>query len=134
MSLHATLHVAIYKDGGIYKHWSLFVEGPTDEEKIILHIMGSSTRYWFEMRKSNARASSTIAELVTLCDVPVSKIGAIKEAARTAPIHNESPGYNCQDFVLDLLRDLEAKKIVDSKDMEYMKKKEILIEKQEGFA
>lgn len=109
------------------------MDGPKDEEKIILHIMGSSTRYWFEMRISDAAASSKISEMVSLCTVPASKIGAIKEAARKAPIHNEYPGYNCQDYVLDLLDDLEAKGIVDEHDAEYKKQKKILKEKQEGL-
>ena len=45
MPSSAGIHVAIYDDGGIYKHWSLFIDGPGDSEKTILHIMGSSTKY-----------------------------------------------------------------------------------------
>lgn len=70
MSSIAGLRVAIYNDGGVYKHWSLFIDGPTDAEQTILHIMGSSTNYRFEMRHSNARKSTTLSELIYLCDVP----------------------------------------------------------------
>lgn len=134
MSSTVKLYVAIYKDEGVYKHWSLFVDGPTNAEKTILHIMGSSTRYRFEMRNSDAKSSASLSELISLCDVPVSKVGAVKEAASKAPIHNEYAGYNCQDYVLDLLDDLEAKNIIDGKDAAYKKKKEVVKSKQEGLA
>lgn len=134
MSSIAKLHVAIYQDEGVYKHWSLFIEGPTAGEKTILHILGSSTRYRFELRTSDARRSASLSELIPLCDVPTSKISAIKEAGRTMPIHNEYAGYNCQDYVLDLLDDLEGKNLIDGNDAEYKKRKEVVKSKQEGLA
>lgn len=69
-----------------------------------------------------------------MCDVPISKVAAIKETAKNATIHNEFPGYNCQDYVLELLDDLEGKKIINGNDANYKKKKELLISKQEGLA
>lgn len=134
MSSTAGLYVAIYNDEGVYKHWRLFINGPTDAEQTILHIMGSSTNYRFEMRVSDARKSGTLSELIYLCDVPVSKVTIIKEVAKKAPIHNEFPGYNCQDYVLDLLDDLEGKRIIDGNDANYKKKKEVVKSKQEGLA
>lgn len=133
MSPTAKIYVAIYEDEGVYKHWNLFVDGPTDTEKTILQIMGSSTNYRFEMETSNARDIKNHSELIPLCDVPASKIGAIKEAAEQAPIHNGYPGYNCQDYVLELLDDLEERGIIDGRDAEYQKKKEIVRSKQEGL-
>ncbi|EDN02499.1 hypothetical protein I7I51_07495 [Histoplasma capsulatum] len=127
------LHVAIYHSG-VYKHWSLFVEGATDSEKIILHAMGSSTRYRFEMRNSNARESKSLAELVYLCDVPAFKVEAIKDTAKNAVIHNEFAGYNCQDYVLELLDDLEAEGIIDGGDATYAANKASVKGKQEGLA
>lgn len=58
---------------------------------------------------------------------------AIEEAAEQAPIHNEYPGYNCQDYILELLDDLEAKRIIDGKDVSYKKKKGVVQNKQEGL-
>lgn len=133
MSSTAGLHVAIYNDGGVYKHWSLFINGPTDAEQTILHIIGSSTRYRFQMRNSDSRKSASLSELIYLCDVSASKIDVIKEAAEKAPIHNQYPGYNCQDYVLELLDDLEAKRIIDGKEANYKKKKEVVKSKQEGL-
>ncbi|KAI2844078.1 hypothetical protein CBS147321_7948 [Aspergillus niger] len=133
MSSTSGLHVAIYNDGGIYKHWSLFIDGPTDPEKTILHIMGSSTRYRFEMRNSNARNSTTLLELVYLCHVDNSKISAIKDAAQEITIHNEAPGYNCQDYILELLDELEEKKIIDRSNASYKRNRKKVEDKQEGL-
>lgn len=96
--------------------------------------MGSSTRYRFETRNSDARQSNSLVELVYLCDVDPSKISAIKDAAKNAVIHNEYPGYNCQDYVLELLDDLEGKGIIDRNHANYTQNKEYLKGKQEGLA
>lgn len=127
------VHVAFHHDEGVYKHWGLFMDGPTNSDQIVLQIMGSSTNYRFDPITSDPRESDTLEELIHLCDVPVSKMDAIKDAARNAPIHNEYPGYNCQDYVLDLLDDLEDKGIIDKRDKKYQQKKEIVKSKQEGL-
>ncbi|OJD09895.1 hypothetical protein ACJ73_10032 [Blastomyces percursus] len=134
MSSTFGLYVAIFDDGGVYKHRSLFIDGSTDAEKTILHVMGSSTRYRFDMRNSNAHKSATLSEMVHLCDVDKFKIGAIKDAAKNVVIHNEYSGYNCQDYVLDLLDDLEEKDIIDKNEVNYRHNKEAVRGKQEGLA
>lgn len=128
------LHVAIYKeDEGVYKHWGLFVDGPTKDEKIVFQIEGSSTRFRFEREFSNPRTSEGLLELIYLCHVPVDNIGAIDQAAEGATIHNEYPGYNCQDYVLELLGDLERKGLIDGGDVRYRKQKDLVESKQEGL-
>jgi len=101
--------------------------------------MGSSTNYRFEMRTSTNPArdeSETLSELIHLCDVPTAKITAIKEKAQELPIHNEYPGYNCQDYVLELLDELEEDEngIINGNDQGYMERKEAVRNKQEGLA
>ncbi|KAM5430995.1 hypothetical protein McanMca71_006585 [Microsporum canis] len=95
--------------------------------------MGSSTRYRYEMRDSNARDSKTLVELIHLCDVDTSQFDAIKEAAETAIIHNEHSGYNCQDYVLELLDALEDRGCIDGNDTAYQERKETVKAKQEGL-
>ncbi|EAS31898.3 uncharacterized protein CIMG_07377 [Coccidioides immitis RS] len=82
MSLTVGLYVIIFDDGGVYKHWSLFIDGPTDAEKIILHVMSSSTRYCFDMRNSNTHKSATLLEMIHLCNMDTSKISMIKNVAK----------------------------------------------------
>lgn len=124
MSSSVGLYVAIYSEGGVYKHWSLFIDTPEDSEKTILHIMGSSTNYYFDMRTSDARRSKSLSELVFLCRVDAAAVGAIKDAGKKAVIHNEFPGYNCQDYVIELLDALEEEEIIDGKDKDYKKNKD----------
>lgn len=129
----AKLQVAIYNDQGVYKHWSLFFDGPSDDEKIIFHIMGSQNRYRYEKRVSDPRQSSSLVELLSLCQVDTSSLGEIEELAGTAKIHNEFDGYNCQDYVLDLLKALENEGIIDKQDKNYRKQRGKLRSKQEGM-
>ncbi|KAJ5594731.1 uncharacterized protein N7459_000939 [Penicillium hispanicum] len=127
-----SLYVAIYNDEGIYKHWNLFLDGPTTSQKIMLEAMGSSTRYYFQQRIEDARASDILHELIYMCDVPVSTLDAI-QLAKSLPIHNEYPGYNCQDFVLELLGELETRGVIGGDDREYQRRKEVVAGKQEGL-
>lgn len=129
----AGLYVAIYNDGGVFKHWSLFVDGPSAEEKVIFHIMGSSQRYRHESRQSNARQSASLLEMVPLCRIETSKLSDIEAAAQNTVIHNEAPGYNCQDYVLELLDTMEEEGIIDGSDKKYRKNKNAVRGKQEGF-
>ncbi|OOG00558.1 hypothetical protein ASPCADRAFT_401539 [Aspergillus carbonarius ITEM 5010] len=133
MSSMADVYVVIYRNRGLYNHWSLFIDGPTEEEKLILHIVGSSTRYRFEVRDSNAHKSGSLIEKIELCQVDASKTADIHRIAEQQTIHNEAPGFNCQDYVLELLGSLENSGIIDETDPEYMKQKEIVKSKQEGL-
>ncbi|OAX80546.1 hypothetical protein ACJ72_05117 [Emergomyces africanus] len=129
----AGLNVAIYNDSGVYKHWLLFIDGPTHAEKFILQAMGSSGHYRFEMENLDAHKLLNLSEMIHLCDVDTSDINTITEVARTATIHNEFPGYNCQDYVLELLDGLEEKNIIDASNENYRKSKEVVKGKQEGL-
>ncbi|KAK1138462.1 hypothetical protein N8T08_002497 [Aspergillus melleus] len=132
MASTAELSVAISKGGGLYKHWGLFVEGPTDEQKIVLQVEGSTNRFRFERELKNARTADGIVELIPLCEVPLSSISAIDQAAAEAPIHNLYTGYNCQDYVIDLLDILEAMELISGEDAQYQAQKALVLSKQEG--
>jgi hypothetical protein len=95
--------------------------------------MGSSTSYRFEMRNSDPRQWDTILEVIYMSHVSASDGPAIKEAGKNAVIHNEAPGYNCQDYVLELLDELEERGIIDGSDGGYGERKAYVKSKQEGF-
>ena len=71
--------------------------------------------------------------MIHLCGVPISNIAAIDRAAEQAPIHNQYPGYNCQDYVLELLDDLEGRNLINGRDANYQRQKALVIGKQEGL-
>ncbi|RAL12209.1 uncharacterized protein BO97DRAFT_443232 [Aspergillus homomorphus CBS 101889] len=76
MSATAGLYVAIYGNS-IVRHWGLFIDGPTETTKTILHITNRSGSFVLEIRNSNARYARSLLELVYLCTVDVSKIDEI---------------------------------------------------------
>ena len=55
------------------------------------------------------------------------------QVARAATIHNEAPGYNCQDYVLELLDALEEEELINGNDANYQRQKALIHSKQEGL-
>ncbi|KAI9043717.1 uncharacterized protein KD926_003067 [Aspergillus affinis] len=133
MASTVELRVAIYNnEGGVYKHWGLFIDGPTAEQKIDLQVEGSTNRFRFDRKLENALTTDGIVGLIPLCEVPLSSIGAIDQAAAEAPIHNPYTGYNCQDYVVDLLDSLEEMELTNGKDAKCQASKSLVLSKQEG--
>lgn len=133
MTPKAKISVGIYKGGGVYKHWRLFVEGSEEDDHLILHIIGSSQRFRFEMRAPDANDSSTLLEMVPLCEIPADKVERLVKVAQNQEIHNDIPAFNCQDWILDLLETLERKTIIDGKDEDYKENRQRLKGKAEGY-
>ena len=134
MSSTVSIYVAIHDDGGVYKHWGIFIDEPQEAEKLLLHVKGSDGRFRYEPEMKDARRSRSLVELVYLCDVDVAKTSSIKTVASKVPVHNEIRGWNCQDYVLDLLDALEDGAIVNNQDAGYKKQKNLVRGKQEGLA
>lgn len=72
MSSTAGLHVAIYNDGGIYKHWSLFINGPTDANKqsSTSWVLLPTTASKWETRTPENRRRSLNRSTYAMCLLP----------------------------------------------------------------
>ncbi|RHZ51901.1 hypothetical protein CDV55_103708 [Aspergillus turcosus] len=127
------IYVAIFQDDGVYKHWALFIDEPQADETL-LNVRGSDGRFRYEPEKRDDRHSETLVEQVYLCEVDVAKANTIRDVARKVPVHNEISGWNCQDYVLDLLDELEESKVMDTEDEVYRRQKSYVQGKQEGLA
>ncbi|KAJ5105242.1 hypothetical protein NUU61_002589 [Penicillium alfredii] len=123
--------VSIHDDDGVYKHWAVFIDGIND--KALLHVKGSDGRFRYEPETRDARRSKSLVELVHLCNVDVAKISEIKAVAGQVIVRNESRGWNCQDYVLELLEALEEKGLVGG-DVHYFEQKAYLEAQLEGLA
>lgn len=134
MSSAVSIYVAISISDGVYKHWGVFIDAPREEDKIFLQVAGSDGRFRYELETRDVRRSEGLVELLPLYDVDVAEINSIKTVASQVTVHNEIRGWNCQDYVLDLLEALEKEAIVNSKDARYKKQKDLLCGKQEGLA
>ncbi|KAJ5468089.1 hypothetical protein N7475_005841 [Penicillium sp. IBT 31633x] len=128
------IYVAISLGDGVYRHWGLFIDAPQDEDKILLQAAGSDSRFRYESEMKDSRNSEGLVELIPLCDVDLAEITCIKTIASQVTIHNDIRGWNCQDYVLDLLEALEKQQVVDSKDTTYQKQKRLVSSRQEGLA
>jgi hypothetical protein len=127
------VYVAISDDGGVYKHWALFIH-QAEAEATLLNVRGSDGRFRYETEKRDVRYDESLVELVYLCDVDVAKANTIRNIARTIPVHNDISGWNCQDYVLDLLDELEERKVIDGEDELYRMQRTYVAVKQEGLA
>lgn len=52
----------------MFKHWFVFIDGRKKADKILLHAKGSEGRSYFEERIADARDSSSLIELLDLCE------------------------------------------------------------------
>jgi hypothetical protein len=134
MSSTVPIYVAISIGDGVYKHWGVFIDAPQEKDKTFLQVAGSDGRFRYELETRDVQRSERLVELLPLYDVDVAEINPIKTVASQITVHNEIRGWNCQDYVLDLLEALENEAIVNSKDERYKKQKDLLRGKQEGLA
>lgn len=128
-----SINVAIYDETGIFKHWSLLLDSSNNADKTEIQVMGSDGRFWFEEKRSNARIADNLLDVFFLCDIDTSKLSSIKEIAKNLPVRNEISGWNCQDFVLDVLEALEEEGIIEGGNKDYAKRKEELKKRQDGL-
>ncbi|OJD12982.1 hypothetical protein AJ78_06497 [Emergomyces pasteurianus Ep9510] len=127
------LSVAIYDNPGI-KHWSLFIEGDSLNEKTLIHLLGARSNYFFNIRtSSDAKNSKSLVEMIFLCHINASEIESIKNTAEKMTIRNDSADYSCQDFILELLNTLEEEAIIDPTNADYADSKQILRQKREAW-
>ncbi|KAJ5688702.1 hypothetical protein N7462_003094 [Penicillium macrosclerotiorum] len=128
------IYVAILPGEGAFNHWGLFIDGTTDQDKALLQVKGSDGQFKYEPETRDARQSEGLIELFYLCHVGVIKVEEIKAAADQATIYNDIPGWNCQDYVIDLLEELQEKAIMGNQNQDFEKQMVLLRGKQEGLA
>jgi hypothetical protein len=116
----ARLFVAVYGDGQQDdQHWALYIENVT-------LVQAMSLRRWsVNVRNSDPRDSGSYRDMIYLTDVRTRDVQDIEEIAHGLRL-NRFSGWNCQDFVMDLLEALEDEDIIDPNDNEYQQQKDRL--------
>lgn len=74
------------------------------------------------VRNSDPRDSGSYRGMIYLTDVKTRDVQDIEEIARGLHL-NRFFGWDCQDFVMDLLKALEDEVIIDPNDNEYQEQK-----------
>ncbi|KAJ5635666.1 uncharacterized protein N7484_008979 [Penicillium longicatenatum] len=128
------LYIAITKGDGVFKQWGLFIDDENQKNKTVLQVKGSDGQFRYEPETKDARRSPDIVDLIYVCNVDVMKANDIKRVASEAAVHNDISGWNCQDYVLDLMELLEETGVLDGSDEEYRRHMDFVRGIQEGLA
>ncbi|KAJ5809477.1 uncharacterized protein N7503_001695 [Penicillium pulvis] len=128
------LFLAISKGDGVFKQWSLFIDEETQNNKTVLQVKGSDGHFRYEHETKDIRKSPDLLELVYICNVDVTKANDIQKIASEAAVLNDIRGWNCQDYVLDLIELLEEKKVLNGGDGVYRMRMDYVRGIQEGLA
>ncbi|KAK2792122.1 hypothetical protein FQN51_001917 [Onygenales sp. PD_10] len=140
----APLYTALLNDGTAFKHWALFLDTPTPNPhsapKLLLNALGSSeSAHGFRYEcvvvtpANNPRNNPALHQLVYLCEVGVGDVERVREVAGSVRIRNDVRGWNCQDFVLEVLGGLEGVGVIEGGEGGYMGRKEGLEGMVEGL-
>jgi len=129
------LSIAIINDpGSVFKHWALAISNPDDPGYVLLQAKGSDRRFRYEPETARDLKAIDLVELVKLCSVDSGKANEIKDVASRVTIRNDTSGWNCQDYVLDLLVALENEGVIDGKGERYNERNAYVRGKVEGLA
>lgn len=104
------LYIAIYPEGAAYKHWALFVNDSA--KRLILHAQGSAANFRFEELQKDPRKSTRHPELVKVTRIHQDNIWYLRRYARDLPL-NCGHGWNCQDYVIELIQKAMAEDIIE---------------------
>jgi hypothetical protein len=140
------VYVVFYKpeaEGG-YKHWAVCLEvdneDGSDKEYLIIQANGSQGRFRLDMTLKNPEHSSKFIQKAPVFNLCEDAAQQIIETARGLRIRNEDETYNCQDFVMDLLKAI-AQEFLDGNDEDnkesiayYVKQRKKLLRRMDGFA
>ncbi|KAJ5533193.1 hypothetical protein N7494_009745 [Penicillium frequentans] len=128
------LFLAISKGDGVFKHWGLFIDEENQNNKTVLQVKGSDGHFRYEPETKDIRKSPDLLELIYICNVDVTKANDIQKIASEAAVLNDIQGWNCQDYVLDLMELLEEKKVLNGGDGAYRMRMDYVRGIQEGLA
>jgi hypothetical protein len=127
--------VAIHEGGGIFKHWSVFVEDEEDRTRSFkVHVQGASGTFRYEQRRFNAHVSRNMLELIQVGHVHQDNLSLLRQTARRVRIRNDDSSWNCQDFVWTVLKALAEAGVIDGDDEIYTTGTETLWSRMEGLA
>ncbi|KAJ5929200.1 hypothetical protein N7454_007048 [Penicillium verhagenii] len=128
------LYIAVTHGDGAFKHWGLFIDDKNQTDKTVLQVKGSDGSFRYEAETKDARNSPDLIQLIYLCNVDLPKANSIKSIAGRVEVHNDISGWNCQDYVLDLMDELEEKGVLDGLDVRYRTQMDYIRGMQEGLA
>jgi len=97
----------MYTDGPNFKHWALFIDD--EENPMILHIQGSAGNWRYEQRNHHdPRTSNRFHQMIKVGTIRKSQIQGLVASAMALEIKQTKSNSNCQNWVLDLIADIDG--------------------------
>ena len=103
-------------DRGIGKH----------KESYVIEAVGQPTQFTCHVLKVRPEKLSGFWKDVQLGDVAESAFDSFMEVVEAKEVDNETTEWDCQDYVLELLDDLEEEYVIDVDDEFYQEQKQKL--------
>ena len=107
------LSIAIYTDGGFYRHWTLFVD--EEDNQTIHHVIEPPNWRYNPKRVKYPRTSQKLEKLIPVGTILKAQIEELKATAKALPTQRIID-WNCQNWVLYLLTKLKENNILSISD------------------
>ncbi|OQE20147.1 hypothetical protein PENFLA_c017G09337 [Penicillium flavigenum] len=113
------LFVVFYRPRyGNFLHWALHIE--KGEEHHIIEVDGEHPQFKRNTFMENPKKSSTFLRQFFIAVLGEDDIERVKSAAQSVPVDNETVEWDCQDYVLEILDELQEDFVLDKDDEDYM--------------
>ena len=123
------LFVAFYRPRyGNYQHWALYIEN--GEDHLILEVVGQHPTFKRNTVVADPKKSRSFRELLFIAVLREGDVARVESAAQSVTVDNETIEWDCQDYVLEVLDELEAEYVLDADEEEYIDAREILRERR----
>lgn len=123
------LYVALYQPRyGNYQHWALYIEN--GEEHLVFEVIGQHGTFERNMIVADPKRSRSFRRLVFVAVLDQEDIERVKTATENVSVDNETVEWDCQDYVLEVLDNLEEEFVLDENDEDYIDARKFLREKR----
>lgn len=121
------LFVAMYRQGGNYEHWALYLDHSPDRG-MIYEVIGDNPDFRTNVFSGNPRSTVRHQRNILMYDIEDVDIPAFRNAIAAVEPDNSIILWNCQDYVIEVLEKLEEEFIIDGDDEDYISAKEEVME------
>lgn len=123
------LYVVFYRPRyGNYQHWALHLE--LDNEDYIFEVTGSHPNFKRNVVNDGPERSASFHSRLFLGEIQPGEVAMVQHIAAATKVDNDTVHWDCQDYVMDILEELENECIVDEDDDDYKKAKRTLIKRR----
>jgi hypothetical protein len=102
-----------------FQHWTLFIDDPDDPT--IVNVQGSFTSGWTfeEMHNHDPRNAEAFVEMHHIATIYKDQVVDLTAIAQSVPLTGQTDAWDCQHWVIDVLRLLDAREIISISDAEF---------------